>query len=373
MKSGSKQRQRVRLRQVILRIFAVLLGLLVIALIFVNVAGYWYGWAWTGLNPSIGPQVQQYQPGKTLWDWMQLLIVPFVLTIGVFLFNFTLSRNQQKATELRDQTDREIASDNQQEDVLQSYLDKMAELHEKLRQSKPDEEIRKIARSRALTVLRRLDAVRKRFVLQYLYEANLIRKGMINNIIDLRKADLHAADLHDTDLNGANLHEVDMSEANLRKANLSDADLRDADLSRSKLNQVDLRKADLSKAHLREADLHGPVQYGITGKLSNPTQNAANLVFIVRFGADLRDANLREVDLRGANLMGAIMSGANLSETKLLTAHLNWADMHGTNLSKADLRGANLSWTDLHGANLHGANLSKGYLRDYELNEPSLN
>src|SRR6266852_4577985 len=47
--------------------------------------------------------IQAQQQGKTLWDWMQLLIVPLVLAVGGLLFNLAMNSNAQK-----------IASNNQQ-------------------------------------------------------------------------------------------------------------------------------------------------------------------------------------------------------------------------------------------------------------------
>ncbi|ELI8098301.1 pentapeptide repeat-containing protein [Yersinia enterocolitica] len=53
--------------------------------------------------------------------------------------------------------------------------------------------------------------------------------------------------------------------------------------------------------------------------------------------ADLRDANLRDADLCGANLRDANLCGANLCG-----ADLRGADLCGANLCGADLRGADL-------------------------------
>src|SRR5690348_4729992 len=93
--------------------------------------------------------------GKTLWDWLQLLIIPVVLALGGYLFTYTISRNERKAADRHNQTEREIAQDNQREAVLQEYIDKMSELllHEKLRESQPKDEVRNIARVRTLTTL----------------------------------------------------------------------------------------------------------------------------------------------------------------------------------------------------------------------------
>src|SRR5215470_6502054 len=92
-------------------------------------------WSWTGLSK------------KTLWDWLQLLIIPAVIALGGYLFTFTTSRNERDAADRHNQTEREIAQDNQREAALQEYIDKMSELllHEKLGQSQPEDKVRKIA------------------------------------------------------------------------------------------------------------------------------------------------------------------------------------------------------------------------------------
>ena len=107
--------------------------IVLIAFIF---AAYRFGWSGTGfLN-------------KTLWDWLQLLIIPAVLSLGAFLFN-RAERNNEQA----------VALDNQRATALQTYLDRMSELllEKNLRTSQPDDEVRTVARSQTLTVIRSLD------------------------------------------------------------------------------------------------------------------------------------------------------------------------------------------------------------------------
>jgi len=241
-----------------------------------------------------------YQPGKTLWDWLQLLIIPAVLAVGGYLFNYTTSKNEQQSTQLRDQTERDIAADNQREAALQAYIDKMSELllAQNLRNASEDEEVQKIAqvrtlldlhgvpirsdlveaqkiaRVRTLTVLRRLDAVRKGSVLQFLHESGLIDK-------DKRIIDLSGADLSSANLRGANLFRTYLSEAYLRGAILIDAKLFEA-----KLFGADLRGADLSRANLRGA------------KLIYADLSGAKLIFAFLSEADLSHATvtLEQID-----------------------------------------------------------------------------
>jgi len=188
----------------------------------------------------------QSQPGKTLWDWLQLLIIPLILAAGALLFNFTNSH-----------TERQIALDNQRETALQAYIDKMSELllKEHLVERRADgklkpeyDEVRKIARVRTLRVLPRLDKERKRNVIQFLHESHLINKD--DPIIDLTEADLRKASLDEAELEGANLSGAKLMGANLSKAKLMNANLDDA-----RLKGARLMKADLSGANLDGADL----------------------------------------------------------------------------------------------------------------------
>src|SRR5213592_265877 len=53
--------------------------------------------------------------GKTLWDWLQLLIIPAVLAGGGLWFNQMQKNREQQAIEQQAKTEREIAEDNQRE------------------------------------------------------------------------------------------------------------------------------------------------------------------------------------------------------------------------------------------------------------------
>jgi uncharacterized protein YjbI with pentapeptide repeats len=178
--------------------------------------------------------------------------------------------------------------DNQRETALQAYLDKMSELrlHENLRESKPDGEVRNIARIWTLAVLRGLDPMRKRSVLQILYESNLIENG--HRIVDLSDADLSNIDLISLDLRGAKLSKVN---------------LREAKLPYVKLEEFDLILTDSTAANVLKADLNG-----------------ANLEKAMLIGIDLSFA-----DLNGAKLQGTILKRTNLKGTIVTSKQLDEA------------------------------------------------
>lgn len=299
-----------------------------IAFIAFALAVHWWGWDWTGFNRYIGPELkpnQQYRPEKTLWDWLQLLIIPLVLAIGGFWFSQIQKSRDESAAAQRANTEREIAADNQRETTLQAYLDNMSKLllHEKLHDIEVGDDIRNIARVRniarirTLTVLHRLDPNRKASVIQFLYEAGLIETGIIYKD-GIRDKDtfkpiinLDGADLSEATLSGANLVKADLSKADLSKADLSGADLSNTDLSRANLRGANLSRAYLYGAEMKEADLTGA---SLTDADTTPRDTVVASFTRTNFeAATLRNADLRNANLRGADLSFADLSSANLS------------------------------------------------------------
>ena len=123
------------------------------------------------------------------------------------------------------------------------------------------------------------------------------------------------------------------------------ADLRDADLRHSDLRGANLEIADLSDADLRHSDLR-----------------STDLYYVDFHYADLRNArlsgaNLECASLRGANLRRSDLSGANLRRSDFRDANLRHSDIREANFFYADLRGAHLRNADLRDSILYGADL----------------
>jgi uncharacterized protein YjbI with pentapeptide repeats len=287
---------------------------------------------WTGFGESVRPKAdsQEIQPRKTLWDWLQLFIVPLALAAIGLWFSAQQDAHQQQIEEKRAKSDRHIEEKRAKSDrhieeqraqdaALQAYLDQMSQLmlEGDLLDSKQDSEVRTLARARTLTVLTRLDSRRKGSVVQFLHEASLIKKeGPVVSLsaVRLRGADLSHLDLLEANLSGANLNWADLSGTDLSEADLSEADLSGANLNWADLSGVEMSGADLSDAHLNYADLTG--------------------------GADLSGADLSGADLSFADLSGANLSDANLSDANLSRTVLEDADLRDADLRDADLSGA---------------------------------
>jgi uncharacterized protein YjbI with pentapeptide repeats len=299
---------------------------LALGMITLAVGSYHYRWSWTGFA------------GKTLWDWMTLLVIPGVLGAAALWLNQRLETQR-----------REIENNHFEQDVLQNYFDRMSDLiaKEKLRNSDRKSEIRHVAWAHTRAALRVLSSDRKGLMIRFLHDCGLIDRnnpvislsGADLRSINLKRAKLHNIDLHGADLRGARLQYATQDEADLRgptklvtemgyeiptdlggadlqgavlfEARLDGATLTRACLVRTVLQGAELVDADLRGADLRGSDLSGTYEGDPTPRLAWPT--AANLT-----GANLTDANLAEADLSGVNLTGATVTDEQLGKAKSL-------------------------------------------------------
>jgi uncharacterized protein YjbI with pentapeptide repeats len=242
---------------------------------------------------------------KTLWDWMELLVIPLVLVFGAFILNRSERESERQQAEERAKLEREIANDRQQEAALQAYFDRMSDLllKEKLRTTKKAE-VRDVARTRTISIMRVLDRRRNNLVIQFLREARVVTdKNSILNGAEMEGMDLQRLHLNEVYMQGANLEGADLQDAYLYQANL-----QGARLWRANLRNTILQRANLSEAILQEANLQDAFLW------------EANLQSALLLDTNLEGADLFQVNLQGARLQGANLSEANLSEEGKLSA-----------------------------------------------------
>jgi hypothetical protein len=153
-------------------------------------------------------------PRKTLWDWLQLLIIPLLIAgLGI---GFTWVQNQTSLQIAKDNRaqDLQIAKDTQEEATLKAYLDDMTTLllDKKLGSQDPRDQVASaeaavIAQAKTLTTLRRLtDPDRKSILVRFLSVAGLV--GGSHEIISLSGTDLSRANLRYATLVGATPREL---------------------------------------------------------------------------------------------------------------------------------------------------------------------
>jgi len=333
-------------------------GALLIALLSLSLFLILYHFEWSGfgetsnksvsveeaVNPKNGKlikirkEIESFQSGKTLWDWLMLA---GTLAIPLVILRFQSAEKDRDA--IRAEIESKEASENLREKAVRDYFDRIANLlvqkeyrtellvNEDLNDLRNDNPIKEVARINTVIVLRRLrnDTERQNQVLDFLRSAKLSKFMLANS-------NLSGTNLSKTHLDEACLANVDLSNTDLTEARLFKANLSRANLSKVKFLGADLRSANFSganfdKAYLRDANLND---------------------------SNLSSANLSKVDLSEVKLSKANLSSANLSGAKLNKADLSGANLSDADLSNADLSGANLIDTNFNGGNVNGANFT---------------
>lgn len=280
---------------------------------------------------------------KGLWDWLELLIVPAVIAVGVLLLD-QRQRERDRAAEqegqrrqkraMDEQRNRELQVEEQraQDAALQTYFDQMDEMIDRLRASgmrrdangmlsfgdSPSPEVIQtleatlnLMRARTLTLLERLGASRKRAVVRFLLELGFLD--------ETDKVGAPITPLDDANLDCADLSRMNLSNKYLYSARLNSADLSGTNLSGTNLSDADLRSADLSGSQLGTAGRYRVTPSGLFKDMEPLPPNPTNLM-----GADLRQANLRGAEgwtpeqLKRAKLWRANFEGATMPDGQTL-------------------------------------------------------
>src|SRR3954469_25508227 len=88
----------------------------------------WREWLGVGERRWKKAPDEEVQPAKTLWDWLQLLIVPAILIAVTFAWSATQTRSDNRREDRRIAADRAAAEEARQDTTLQGYLDQMSGL-----------------------------------------------------------------------------------------------------------------------------------------------------------------------------------------------------------------------------------------------------
>jgi uncharacterized protein YjbI with pentapeptide repeats len=284
--------------QPILKRILVLVGILVIALIFIT-------------------SCIIYE--ETTRQWISAAGIPVVtLIVGIF---FT-TRQTNRDFRLRQE------SQNRQE-LLRNYISDIQQLLiDKNLQELPNNSLISQAAS-ALTVVALRGVGSKEInndeVDQEVEEAqNTIFRFLasVRLLQGEKPALLKGVDLEEIKkLKRAFLLEANLEGAVLKNVDFTEAELTNAILNRANLQQVHLKNAFLVNAQLKNADLTECT--AVKAQFSQADLTNAKLINANLSGANLENAQLFMAKLRGADLCGANLTGATISQTDFTNAKYN--------------------------------------------------
>ncbi|MGI0479727.1 pentapeptide repeat-containing protein [Geminocystis sp. CENA526] len=108
-----------------------------------------------------------------------------------------------------------------------------------------------LLRAMTQTVLDEIDGERKRYIIMFLQDTNLLTfNDKVSSPPLLKNANLTEAKLNNLDLSGANFSDTDLTKANFNQANLHKANLHKAKLNNASLTNADLRGVNFTNTDL---------------------------------------------------------------------------------------------------------------------------
>src|SRR4249920_425555 len=131
----------------------------------------WRDWTGVGERRWKTSPNEQVQPSKTLWDLLQLLIVPVILVGVSLLWSASQTKSDNRREDRRIAADRVAAEEVSRDRTLDDYIQRLGDLmlSRRLKSSKQHDAVRSVARTVTLTTLRRLDGERKGELVRFLY------------------------------------------------------------------------------------------------------------------------------------------------------------------------------------------------------------
>lgn len=247
-----KDEHQRNLRDFALRVFiivvaapAVILGVIIL-----------YQFSWSGFGQTTRPDDLTELP-KTIWDWLDLLVVPLIILIATVAFNGSMQNAQERRENLRQAHEKQLEALRANRELFDSLLDRISKLlldqglNEKGENN--DEMARWIATAHVTSALNLLDTQWKTETVLFLVRAKLLNGE--NPTIKLEWVNLDDMELAGQTLNDVNFERTLLRHSNFELTKLQGAFFTGAQLSGSKFHFAEMNKANLSGANLTDASL----------------------------------------------------------------------------------------------------------------------
>jgi hypothetical protein len=177
--NSEEQLSRVQLWVIVLAVL--LLGGVVEVIIY----GYLERPGWIGVS------------GKQFWDYLDLLIVPAALALGVYWLNRRQDEREQQAEEERSRRESDVENERAQDAAVQAYLDQLTQLlvtqrDQDLIRMQVNDEVRQVIQARSEPLLRSVTPTRRWNLILFLSVMGLLAKD--RPLVSLAGADLRGVD-----------------------------------------------------------------------------------------------------------------------------------------------------------------------------------
>ncbi len=187
-----------------------------------------------------------------------LITATVTLILGLFtLSNIFSEQILFRPLQIQDSTAKfDLMNEQYQQTVLNSYFQQTTQflLNSNIEKSP---QYPAIFRGMTQATLTEIDPKRKKYVILFLIDSNLIKLSYQHLPFPLlENTDLSNIDLQKTDLSSVNFMGTNLTQATLQNANLKEANLQKTILKKTNFKNADLRGTNLTETQIIDADFH---------------------------------------------------------------------------------------------------------------------
>ncbi|MEM7590334.1 MAG: pentapeptide repeat-containing protein [Cyanobacteria bacterium P01_A01_bin.83] len=195
--------------------------------------------------------------GRKFWDWLELLLVPSMLGIGISFIE--INEHKAQRYNLKEQYKQQILRDYLKEMTSIAFDKEKMNILRNAKKYSPEREVLASRTSATLEILAE-DKKRKNQIIRFIGNSSLsriiaIRRSKLNNL-DLSYLDLTGADLRKTNLSNTNLKEANLKEANLCGTKFDNTNLESTNFTNAKYSEKTKFPNSISKLQIQSMKKH---------------------------------------------------------------------------------------------------------------------
>lgn len=333
-----------------------------------------------------------HQQSKTLWDWLQLLLVPIILILGGFWLNRSESRHSLEMQKSINDTNLSIEKERFEDGILNSYINDIAQMiinsdTAKLRTNR----IMAVYKIKTLTTLNRLNSERRNYLIQFLVDSKMLNywdflsdfknihvSGIFFNDVSFDDFKFIGSSISSSRFFSCSIQSSKSSHSDFTSSMFNDMKINIFDISSSKFIQSSLVKVIFSECKIKDSKFYGSkIQHSSLGNstiessdlscstISNTNFSDTKFYCCDFIRSSIKDSSFIDVDFWNVNFSNTELInvtienlispevkgtpnnikliGSTLKNVKMIDSHLLNFDFSGAFLENVDFTGSNIT------------------------------
>ncbi|WP_027268839.1 pentapeptide repeat-containing protein [Leptolyngbya sp. PCC 6406] len=294
--------------------------------------------------------------GKTAWEWMNLLLIPIVLSMGGFIARNILE-NKEREQRLQE------ALKNYYSEISSIILNEKwttagdAELNH---QSAYYKKALAVVRAKTIALVRELDKERLSALLQFLGDSNILINVPLENLdlsgVKLKNVDFSESCIKNVDFSGASLENISFCEASIQNVSFINSDLKNVNFSRANFKDIRFQFSDIKGVNFSGSRLNDiSFEHSCFSETNFSEAVLVQVLFIMLYG--FKDVSFQKARLDKVSFDTNFLEDINFRETCFVDVFFNEIDFKESDFSNAEFK--RIYWCDTYWQYADGLQLAR--------------